>query len=147
MTLLGTVRAGLPNNAPTLRDVLLGVRQEIEHVVEDAAGQEAQQSLRFAVSGSALVVSTTSPAVAAMEHGTPPRTMASLMGKVIPLRTPRGVVFRRVTLRSLARGGWRYPGTPPKELLREAIQRYEHKNLRAHLLGQEDGSRVSLPPL
>jgi len=49
----------------------------------------------------------------ALDRGTRSRQMWSLINKVVPLKLPGGTtIFRRVSLDSIIKGKWRYPGTP-----------------------------------
>jgi len=77
-------------------------------------------SLKISVSPHGVVASVKHPIFPFLEAGTKPRTMKELLGKVVPLKTPHGVVFRKVTEKSLLLGKWKRPGTPARKFLEKA---------------------------
>lgn len=77
-------------------------------------------SLKISVSPHGVVASVKHPIFPLLEAGTKPRTMKELLGKVVPLKTPQGVIFRKVTEKGLLLGKWRHPGIPARKFLERA---------------------------
>lgn len=84
-------------------------------------------SIRAFVSGNSVYIISELPYADAQDKGVAPHIMWYLYGKVVPIRTYRfgqsQVIFRKATLQSFLRGGWRHPGISPKEFMRQGIDR------------------------
>ena len=84
-------------------------------------------SIQAFVSGQSIYIISELPYADAQDKGVTPHIMWYLYGKVVPIRTYRfgqsQVIFRKATLQSFLRGGWRHPGISPKEFMRQGIDR------------------------
>jgi hypothetical protein len=56
-----------------------------------------------------------------LELGTKPRRMLNLIGKTVPIHTPNGVIYRKVTAEDIAKGGWVNKGIAPHYYVAEII--------------------------
>lgn len=59
----------------------------------------------------------------AIEKGVKPHQMRYLEGSTVPVKTPLGSVIRRATPLSMMKGKWQHPGTPPKKIVKQAIEK------------------------
>ena len=82
-------------------------------------GKRFSSSVRVYAVGDRIAVELDDKFLKALNDGTKPRIMSNLVGKTVPIRTESGVVFRKVTAASIARGGWRHPGTPGEHFVEQ----------------------------
>jgi hypothetical protein len=69
-------------------------------------------------------ISSSLPYAKAVQEGTSPRVMWNLINRVVPLKLPGGLtVFRKVSLKSILSGKWRYPGTAGLQFVEKGAQR------------------------
>jgi len=84
-------------------------------------------SIKGYVVGNSIYIISDVPYAKAVEEGVKPHVMWYLLNKTIPIRTfmygQNRLVYRRATLKSYLRGGWRHPGTEGKHMFAEGIQR------------------------
>lgn len=73
------------------------------------------------VEGTKIKVYFNSAKARAMEVGVKPHAMTYLVGKTVPIRTPGGVIYRRVSPAALAKGKWRHPGTEGQHIVEGAL--------------------------
>jgi len=82
-------------------------------------------SIRGYVSGNTIWIYSDAPHARSIEEGVRPHTMWYLLNKTIPIRTfffgQERLIFRRATLKSYMRGGWRHPGTDGKNVFADGI--------------------------
>ena len=83
-------------------------------------------SIRGYVVGNTIYIISDVPYAKAVEEGVKPHVMWYLLNKTIPIRTfffgQQRLIFRRATLKSYLRGGWRHPGTEGKHVFAQGIE-------------------------
>lgn len=107
-----------------LRETLLSnIREKVELSVRELAGSRAfvkvAQDVRVTQADGAIVVELP----AAQENGTPARQRTELLGKVIPIATSTGTIFRKATSLSMMLGRWQTKGSPARREVKGAIDR------------------------
>lgn len=97
------------------RDKLkVGIAEAIRNVCKSPTGNLSDSiSLQYDGLRTIRVVSSASYADE-VESGSRPRIMWNLINRVVPIKLSGTTIFRKVTLRSVLEGKWRYPGTPGK---------------------------------
>jgi len=82
-------------------------------------------SIRGYVSGNSIYIISDASYAGAQENGVRPQTMWWLLGKTIPITEykfgQRRTIFRKCTLKSLLRGGWRHPGSEGHRMFQRGI--------------------------
>jgi len=82
-------------------------------------------SIKGYVSGNSIYIISDAPYAKAQEEGVKPHVMWYLLGKTIPMRDfrfgQRRTVYRKATLKSYMRGGWRHPGYEGKHFMQAGI--------------------------
>lgn len=82
-------------------------------------------SIRGYVSGNSIYVMSDMSYAKAQEDGVQPHIQWYLLGKTIPMTSysfgQRKTTYRRATLASYLRGGWRHPGSEGKKFFQEGI--------------------------
>ena len=73
--------------------------------------------------GSAVLVEVKDDEGVALEKGVEPGQMRQLEGSVVPIKTPTGTIFRKVTSLSLMLGRWRRKSAPAEEPVKNAIHK------------------------
>lgn len=90
------------------------LRQALELVCKETSGKLAQ-SLDIVPEGPRVLRVVSSLEYGkSVDRGGSPRVMWNLINRVVPLKLNGTTIFRKVTLNSLLRGRWRYPGTAGK---------------------------------
>lgn len=71
-----------------------------------------------------VTIESTHPAFRYLDLGVRPHLMTYLVGKTVPLKdnVTGKVLFRRVTLASIARGSWHHPGIIPQKYIETAVR-------------------------
>jgi len=118
-----------------------GLREALRRSTKTGSGDLAD-SLSIHVEGRKVIRITSSARYAvALDRGTRSRIMWGLINKVVPLKLSGGTtIFRRVTLSSLIRGKWRYPGTPGLNFVEKGAQ------LAKAFTDSPVGYRIQKPP-
>jgi len=124
--------------APVLRDLSSVIKYEIMWEFRNSVIRKVQQLNPkdwFKNSTGAMFISingiiiddhisfySTQKHFIAQEEGVRPHTMWYLLGKTVPLRKEGGeTIFRKCTLKSIMRGGWRHPGYSGKHFLKHCV--------------------------
>ena len=101
---------------PSLREVL---RQG----TKSGSGSLADSLSIHVENRKVIRITSSAKYAAALDQGTRSRIMWGLINKIVPLKLSGGTtIFRRVTLSSLIRGKWRYPGTPGLNFVEKGAQ-------------------------
>jgi hypothetical protein len=83
-------------------------------------------SIRGYVTGNSIWIYSDARYAEAIEEGVKPHTMWYLLNKTVPIRTfffgQERLIFRRATLKSYMRGGWRHPGTEGKHVFQQGVE-------------------------
>lgn len=104
-------------------EVILGIRDYLNRNTKRGTGVLAD-SIRAVVYGKDILVESDLPYAKAVDQGfVRPRSMWSLINKVVPLKLGSGtVVFRRVTLKSLLSGKWATRPRPGIEFVEKGVE-------------------------
>ena len=83
-------------------------------------------SIRGYVVGNSVWIYSDVKYAEAIENGVRPHVMWYLLNKTIPIRTffygQQRLIFRKATLQSYMRGGWRHPGTEGKHVFQDGVE-------------------------
>jgi len=83
-------------------------------------------SIRGYVTGNSIWIYSDAKYAEAIEEGVRPHTMWYLLNKTVPIRTyffgQEKLIFRKATLKSYMRGGWRHPGTEGKHVFQQGVE-------------------------
>lgn len=118
-----------------------GIREILRRGTKTSSGDLADSISVHVENRNVIRISSSEDYAVALDRGTRSRIMWSLINKIVPLKLPGGTtIFRRVTLASLIRGKWRYPGTPGLNFIEKGAQLAQ-----ANTEGQI-GYRIQKPP-
>jgi len=82
-------------------------------------------SIKGYITGNSIYVVSDLNYAGAQEKGVQPHVMWYMLGRVVPMREFRfgksRTIYRKCTLRSILRGGWRHPGTEGKHMFQSGI--------------------------
>lgn len=114
-------------NDARLRDVLLdNFKAKMEEAVRGLTltreFSRGTEGIKVSAAGNAILVEITGGKAVAMEKGVAPHQMTYLEGSTVPVETPTGTVFRKVTRLSLLLGKWNNPGFKGRERVKQAIK-------------------------
>ena len=103
-----------------LRDRILGAINEARQTREFRRTPEA---IRVLEGTNSVTVEVKGGKAIAIEKGVKAHQMRYLEGSTVPVKTPLGTVIRRATPLSMLKGKWQHPGTPPKKIVKQAIEK------------------------
>lgn len=105
-------------------EMVLNIKEYLySGVLKHPTGQLANSIRGYCVDNYIVIYSDKSYAEA-VDSGVKPHVMYYLLGKTIPI----GGVFRRVTIKSIAEGKWKHPGTPGVHYLQEALDKLQSEH-------------------
>jgi hypothetical protein len=86
------------------------VEQSVREITMMRAFREGSKNVRVHEVGDAIEVSVEGSRAVGLERGIPAHQMVSQEGATVPIKTPNGLAFRKVTRLSLLMGKWRSKG-------------------------------------
>lgn len=100
-----------------------GLAEAIRMTAKNPHGDLAESLSVHVESRKVIKIETSSKYAEAVDRGTRSRQMWNLINRVVPLKLPGGTtIFRRVSLNSITKGKWRYPGTPGLNFVEKGAQ-------------------------
>ncbi len=115
------------NNEVLIPELSRRIRENLRAILINAGWNERTidrivNNLKVAIQRNGILVSITDKIFKAQELGVKPRYMTHLVGKTVPIETPFGVIFRKVTFESIRKGSWFNRGIEPNYYLRQALE-------------------------
>ncbi len=107
-----------------------GIGEAIRNVCKSPTGNLADSISIHELGPRTIRIVSSADYADEVESGSRPRTMWNLINRVVPIKLSGTTIFRKVTLKSILEGKWRYPGTPGKAFVEKganlARKRMDH---------------------
>lgn len=109
-----------------LRDVLVGnlrarIGEQVQSLQKMQETAQGAESIKVFDAGNAVVVEIRDRKAIAQEKGVEPHQMTRHEGTTVPIETPHGTIFRKVTSLSLMMGKWRNRGFEARSRVKGAV--------------------------
>ena len=129
--------------------VLANLKARIEESVRQdsmvKAFREGSRNIRVHDVGDAIEVEVSGGRAVALEKGVPAHQMVHLEGSTIPIKTPAGTVFRKVTRLSLLMGKWTSKGIKERGAVKGAVDRAMAGTVEAAIEAKHELQGAALP--
>jgi len=68
-----------------------------------------------------FIIESNHPGFKYLDKGVRPHIMSYLLDRTVPIKSKEGMIFRRVSAKSLLEGKWRHSGIPPQRYIDKTV--------------------------